>query len=86
MKDVYRVQVKRTAQNELRELSKKDLVWIVDKMKGLGMQPRPRGCKKMTGAEHFRIRQGDWRIVYQVDDEARTVTVIKLGHRSEVYR
>ena len=53
----------------------------------LADEPRPAGCEKLAGAEgRYRIRQGQFRIVYGVDDATRTVEVVKVGHRREVYR
>ncbi|MDQ3207136.1 MAG: type II toxin-antitoxin system RelE/ParE family toxin [Gemmatimonadota bacterium] len=48
--------------------------------------PRPHGYEKLSGQEHYRVRQGDYRVVYSVDDETRTVLVVKVGHRRDVYR
>jgi len=50
------------------------------------MEPRPHGVEKMEVSDHYRIRQGDWRAVYAVDDAGKTVTVLKIGNRREVYR
>ncbi len=48
--------------------------------------PRPTGCEKLSDQERYRIRQGDYRIVYSVDDERKRIDVVKIGHRREVYR
>ena len=53
---------------------------------GRGEEPRPRGCEKLTARERYRVRQGPYRIIYAVDDQERTVTVVKIGHRKDVYR
>ena len=56
-------------------------------MAGLSYVPKPPGCSKVGGYErHYRIRTGQYRIVYEIDDTARGVTVIQIGHRREVYR
>jgi mRNA interferase RelE/StbE len=55
-------------------------------MQGLSSQPRPPGCEKLTGIELFRVRQGNDRIVYEVQDRDLTVTIFKIGHRRDVYR
>jgi mRNA interferase RelE/StbE len=53
----------------------------------LSAEPRPPGCEKLSGhADRYRVRQGDYRIVYAVDDIAQVVLVVKVGHRREVYR
>jgi mRNA interferase RelE/StbE len=82
----YSVVVKRDAEKELRRVPRGDLTRIVTKIAALASEPRPPGSVKLSTLERYRIRQGDWRIVYAVDDGARCVTVFKIGHRSEVYR
>lgn len=82
----YSVAIKRSAERELRKIPRQDLRRVVTRIQGLAREPRPPGCEKMTGEERYRVRQGDYRIVYAVDDEVRTVEVVKIGHRREVYR
>ena len=82
----YSVVIKRSAECELRKIPKQDLRRVVTRTQGLAREPRPSGCEKLSGEERYRIRQGDYRIVYAVDDEARTVKVVKIGHRREVRR
>jgi mRNA interferase RelE/StbE len=82
----YSVAIKRSAERELRKTPRQDLRRVVTRIQGLAREPRPPGCEKMSGEERYRVRQGDYRIVYAVDDEARTVEVVKIGHRREVYR
>ncbi len=55
-------------------------------MRGLADQPRPLGCEKLSGHELYRLRQGNYRILYEIVDHDRSVTVIKIGHRRDVYR
>ena len=59
-------------------------VW--EKLLVLEREPRPRGAAKLEGIEGYRIRVGDYRIVYLVDDDARVVDVARIGHRREIYR
>ncbi|MBI5837046.1 MAG: type II toxin-antitoxin system RelE/ParE family toxin [Candidatus Eisenbacteria bacterium] len=59
---------------------------VVARIQALAADPRPAGCQKLTGKDGSRVRQGAIRVVYQVDDRSRTITVIKIGHRREVYR
>lgn len=82
----YSVVIKRSAERELRKIPRQDLRRVVTRIQGLAREPRPPGYEKMSGEERYRVRQGDYRIVYAVDDEARTVEVVKIGHRREVYR
>ncbi|MCI0339616.1 MAG: type II toxin-antitoxin system RelE/ParE family toxin [Planctomycetales bacterium] len=58
----------------------------MQKLLGLADNPRPPGTQKLSTGDQYRVRQGDWRIVYELDDGARTVTVVKIGHRRDVYR
>lgn len=82
----YNVSLKKSAQRELRAIPQPDLSRIVNRIQRLGEIPRPPGCEKLSGEERYRVRQGDYRIVYAVDDERRIVEVVKIGHRREVYR
>ncbi len=82
----YRLLVKKSAAGELERVPGKDLARLVKRISALAANPRPRGCEKLSALERFRVRQGDYRIVYSVDDAARTVVVFKIGHRKEVYR
>ena len=82
----YKVQVKRSAERELRDIPKKDLQRIVKRIGDLSSNPRPAGCEKLSGQERYRIRQGNYRVVYSVDDDTKTIMVFKIGHRREVYR
>lgn len=82
----YSVLVKRDAERELRRLPKGDLQRVVARIAALAGDPRPPAAKKLSTLERYRIRQGDWRILYEVDDEDRVVTVVKVGHRKDVYR
>lgn len=67
--------------------AKADRQRIVVKIKALASDPRPRGSEKLAGyADRYRIRQGNYRIVYLIDDEASLVTAYKIGHRRDVYR
>ncbi|MGV3767835.1 MAG: type II toxin-antitoxin system RelE family toxin [Chitinophagaceae bacterium] len=58
---------------------------LEEKMLSLGQNPRPKGCKKLTGREAWRIRAGDYRIIYEIQDNELIVTVITIGHRKNVY-
>jgi mRNA interferase RelE/StbE len=82
----YKVVVKKSAEKELRSIPSRDLMKLIDRIKNLSIQPRPQGCEKMAGEDRYRIRQGDWRFIYTVEDPSKTVTVYKIGHRREVYR
>ncbi|OGR57442.1 MAG: addiction module antitoxin [Elusimicrobia bacterium RIFCSPLOWO2_02_FULL_39_32] len=82
----YKVLIKRSAEKELRLVPKIDLTRIVSKVQSLSIEPRPHGCEKLSGEEKYRIRQGDWRIVYSINDTHQTIEIVKVGHRREIYR
>lgn len=82
----YNLDFKRSAKKEFERLPDPDLKRVDKRIRSLTRIPRPRGCEKLTSSEDYRVRQGDCRIVYQVDDTARTVTIARVGHRREVYR
>ena len=71
---------------ELEALPRKDRMRIVEKIEGLAGNPRPTGSAKLSGEEKYRLRQGDYRILYSIQDASTTVTIVKIGHRREVYR
>ena len=82
----YSLVIKTSAERELRALPKEDLRRVLDRIRALAATPRPHGTEKLSGQERDRIRQGDYRIVYAIDDEQRIVEIVKIGHRREVYR
>ena len=82
----YKVLIRKSAADELGRIPKKDLRRIVERIRSLGDEPRPHGCEKLSAQERYRVRQGDYRVVYSVDDSIQTVEVVKIGHRSEIYR
>ena len=82
----YRVELKPSALKELEALPDTVLARVVRKMDALGDAPRPAGCKKLKGyRDQWRIRVGDWRVVYIIDDAAKLVSVTRIAHRREVY-
>ena len=82
----YKITIKKSAAKELEDTPKKDLRKIVKRIQFLARNPRPPGCQKLSGQSRFRIRQGDYRIVYSIEDKARIVDIVKIGHRREIYR
>jgi len=84
----YRLLLKPSAASEIDAIgAKADRRRIVARIGKLALQPRPPGGEKLAGADGWhRVRQGDYRIVYAIDDERREVVVVKVGHRREVYR
>jgi mRNA interferase RelE/StbE len=82
----YKITIKKSAAKELADIPKKDLPKIIKRIQSLAQNPRPRGSQKLSHKDEYRVRQGDYRIVYSVDDEVLEVNVVKIGHRREVYR
>jgi mRNA interferase RelE/StbE len=84
----YSVRIKTSAAKELAAVEPRPIrARIVSRIRALARTPRPVGSQKLAGeAERYRLRQGSYRIVYSIDDDARVVEVVKIGHRREVYR
>ena len=82
----FAVEVKPSARKELEALPDNLLARVIRKLEALGLNPRPAGCKKLKGyKDQWRIRVGDWRVVYIIDDTAEVVSVTRIAHRREVY-
>lgn len=82
----YKIYIKPSAAKELEKVPKKVLQKIVGRIKRLSINPRPYGCEKLSDEEKYRIRQGNYRIVYSIEDEKLFVIVVKVGHRRDVYK
>jgi mRNA interferase RelE/StbE len=83
----YDVALTSTAEKELKTLSSQLVARIVPRLENLVSNPRPPGCKKLSGGDdEWRIRVGDYRVVYTIDDAQLLVEVTRIRHRSEVYR
>lgn len=82
----YRLLIKPSAAKELEDVPREDRRRLVTRMRELADKPRPPGAEKLSGHDLYRVRQGNYRILYEIIDHDLTVTVIKVGHRREVYR
>ena len=82
----YRLLIKPSAAKELEALPAKDRKRIAAKPQRLASEPCPPGTEKLSGQEKYRLRQGDYRVVYSVDDNESAVLIVKIGHRRDVYR
>lgn len=83
----YSLEIKRSASREIEALpTKKDRRLVVDRIAGLADDPRPDGAEKLAGDDRYRVRQGPYRIVYEIDDAGHVVRIVKVGHRRDVYR
>jgi mRNA interferase RelE/StbE len=81
----YSIQISKTAQKELDKLSDKLAEPILHAIADLAFDPRPHGYKKLKGLNGYRIRSGDYRIIYEIKDSLLIVKVINVGHRKDVY-
>ena len=82
----YKLVFKKSVAKDLRAFPKQDVKRIMQRIASLAGNPRPPGCEKLSGQERYRVRQGVYRIVYEIADETLTVLVVKVGHRREIYR
>ena len=82
----YSVLIRRSAEKEIERLPNSVRPLMVRRILALADDPRPHGSKKLAGGGEYRIRQGEYRVVYTIDDAARLVTIVRAAHRSDVYR
>ncbi len=82
----YKLLIKPSAAKELEALPLRERKRIAARVSRLALDPRPPGSEKLSGESKYRLRQGDYRILYGVDDAASSVVVVTIGHRREVYR
>jgi mRNA interferase RelE/StbE len=84
----YSVRLKASAAKEVEAIEPKKVRFlIIDRIRSLSDDPRPPGCEKLAGPpDRYRVRQGQYRIVYSVTDDVLTVVVVRVGHRSDIYR
>jgi mRNA interferase RelE/StbE len=83
----YEVRLKPSAERELRKLPRQIQLRVARRLDGLTSDPRPHGCEKLAGLDDlYRIRVGEYRIVYQVSDQVLLILVVTIGHRGDVYR
>ena len=83
---VYSIFFRESVSKDLAAIPRDDLKRIMERIGRLADDPRPVGCEKLSGQEKYRLRQGNYRIVYSIQDNELTVWVVKVGHRREVYR
>jgi mRNA interferase RelE/StbE len=82
----YRLTFKKSVAKDLRALPTKDIARILKRIRSLADEPRPLGCEKLSGQERYRVRQGAYRIIYEINDDELVVIVVKVGHRGGIYR
>lgn len=82
----YSIQIRRSAEKEIERLPTRDRLKVIKKIRSLREDLRPSGVKKLSGEEKYRLRQGNYRILYEVHDAIVTVVVVKVAHRKDAYR
>jgi mRNA interferase RelE/StbE len=82
----YKIEIKKSAAKEIVALPKHDLKRVLEKIGELAENPRPNGCKKLSGDEKYRIRSGNYRVLYSIENDVLIVYVVKVGHRKDIYK
>ena len=84
---MYTIEFVRSARRELERLPSQAVARVIRRVRSLGENPRPRGSRKLVGEEiTYRVRVGDYRVVYEVDDAEETVLVTRVRHRRDAYK
>ncbi|MEX1032287.1 MAG: type II toxin-antitoxin system RelE/ParE family toxin [Cellvibrionaceae bacterium] len=82
----YKLRFRKSATKDLRPIPNHDVARILKRIEALAEKPRPAGCEKLSALERFRVRQGVYRIIYEIQDKELVVLVVKVGHRKNVYQ
>jgi mRNA interferase RelE/StbE len=82
----YKIFFKKSVWKDFQSIPDKDLIKILNRIESLSSNPRPPGSQKLSGQERYRLRQGQYRIIFSIQDEELTVWVVKVGRRREIYR
>jgi mRNA interferase RelE/StbE len=82
----YRIELKKSVEKDFDSIPKKDLQRIIAAIQSLSDEPHPPQSKKLSGLEQYRLRQGNYRILYTVKDDVLIVFVVAVGHRKDIYR
>jgi len=83
---MYQVLIGKQAQKQLEKIPEPDYSRVKNSINDLENNPRPKGCKKLKGRSGYRIRQGNYRIIYDINDNVLTVIVLETGHRKDIYQ
>ena len=84
---IYRIEVSATAERQIRKLPRADQVRVIQVIQALSINPRPPGCRKLSGYDDvFRVRIGRYRVLYSIEDRRLLIIVLKVGDRKDVYR
>ena len=82
----YKIEVHKSVARDLRAIPSADVKRLLKRIEALAHDPRPPGCEKLSGREYYRVRQGIYRIIYEINDGTLILLVIKVGHRKDIYR
>jgi mRNA interferase RelE/StbE len=83
----YRIEVSATAERQIRKLPRADQIRVIRVIQALSMNPRPPGCRKLSGYDDvFRMRSGRYRVLYSIEGKRLVIIVLKVGDRKDVYR
>ena len=82
----YKIYFRKSAAKELGKLSNPEVQKLIQRIESLAIDPWPTGCEKLTGQEFYRIRQGNYRIIYSIQDDELTIWVVKVSHRKDIYK
>ena len=82
----YNIEIKSSAVKEIKKIPQKEIKKILSAIENLGKDPRPAGCRKLSQEEKYRIRVGNYRILYLIEDNVLIIYIVKVAHRKNVYR
>ena len=83
----YKLLISSSAEKKLKKIPKKETIKIVALIQSLTINPFPAGCRKLSGEEStYRVRQGQYRVLYEVEGQKLTILILKLGHRKDIYK
>ncbi|WP_089730075.1 type II toxin-antitoxin system RelE family toxin [Candidatus Thiosymbion oneisti] len=82
----YTIRIKQNAQKSLAKISQPYQAKIIGSIRNLSNEPRPSGCKKLIGRDAWRIRVGDYRVIYEITDNELVILIVHIGHRRKVYK
>lgn len=82
----YKLVFKQSIAKDLRSIPKQDIIKILSRIESLTINPTPTGSEKLSGQQRYRIRQGNYRILYEIENQLLCITVVKIGHRRDIYR
>jgi mRNA interferase RelE/StbE len=82
----YSISILRRAQKELSRLPSSPYEQVRDAIRALSFNPRPLGCEKLVARQGWRLKIGDYRVIYEIDDKGKALEILHIGHRRDVYR